>query len=135
MKASIASNLMKSGAATLLFGVIALTSYAGPGPQFWNHTTPVTTVKEAATIKPDDTVVMVCGACKTTMIRDSKHVGPSDKGRDEWFAIGYNHQCGHCGDEIAVAKGKTADAMQFNCTVCGANAASCCGTTHEDGKK
>ena len=50
---------------------------AGPGPQFWNRATPVTTTKEADALKPSDTAVMVCGACKTVLVRDSRHVGPA----------------------------------------------------------
>jgi hypothetical protein len=100
--------------------------FAGPGPQFWNRTTPVTTTKEADALKPSDTAVMVCGACKTVLVRDSKHVGPAGKGYEEWFTIGAKHKCDHCGGEMSVVRGKTADSMQHNCSMCGEGAAFCC---------
>lgn len=117
--------------ARILFAAVALSAlasfaHAGPPPEFWNRTKPVTTVKEAEAVKPDDSLAMVCGACKTVMIRDSKHVGPPSKGHEEWFTIGSKHKCDHCGGEISVVKGKTADSMQHNCSRCGAGAAFCC---------
>ncbi len=126
MKIHISSNLIKSVAVTLLLSASSVLIYAGPGPQFWNRPNPVTTVKEAEAVKPDDTVVMVCGACKTAMIRDSKHVGPPGKGHEEWFTVGSKHQCDHCGGEITVVKGKSKDSMQHNCSMCGESAAFCC---------
>lgn len=101
---------------------------AGPGVQYWSRTRPVTTTEDVAAIKPDDTVAMVCGACKTVMLRDPKHVGPQGKGHEEWFTAGSKHSCDHCGGEISVVKGKTSDSMQHNCSKCGAGAASCCAT-------
>jgi len=112
--------------ATAALGALALFAYAGPPPDFWTRTRPITTGKEATAVKPDDTVMMVCGACKTAMIRNSKHVGPPSKGSEEWFTIGSKHQCDHCGGEITVVRGKTADSMQHNCSMCGEGAAFCC---------
>jgi hypothetical protein len=99
---------------------------AGPGPQFWSRTTPVTTTKEADALKPSDTAVMVCGACKTVLVRDSRHVGPAGKGYEEWFTIGAKHKCDHCGGDMSVVRGKTTDSMQHNCSMCGEGAAFCC---------
>lgn len=127
MNIHISWNLIKSVAVTLLLSASAVLVHAGPGPQFWNRMKPVTTVKEGEAVKPDDTVVMACGACKTAMIRDSKHAGPPSKGHEEWFTIGSKHQCDHCGGEITVVKGKTKDSMQHNCSMCGEGAAFCCG--------
>ena len=126
MKTHTSLNLKKSMAVTLLLGVFAALIYAGPGPEFWNRTRPITTGKEAAAVKADETVVMVCGACKTAMIRDSKYVGPGGKGHYEWTTIGSKHQCDHCGGEITVVRGKTTDSMQHNCSMCGEGAAFCC---------
>ena len=126
MKNYISSNLKKSVAVTLLLGVFAALIYAGPGPEFWNRTKPVTTVKDAKAVKPGDTVAMVCGACKTALIRDSKHVGAPNQGNREWFTIGSKHSCDHCGGTITVVKGKTTDSMQHNCSMCGEGAAFCC---------
>lgn len=115
------------GAATLLLSATSL--IAGPGPQYWARTKPVTTTKEADALKPDDTAVMVCGACKTVLVREARHIGPPSKGSDQWFTIGSKHQCGHCGGEMSVVKGKTTDSMQHNCSMCGEGAAFCCAVT------
>ena len=132
-----ASNLMKTRRILLALSAVALvlssaSLIAGPGPQFWNRATPVTTTKDADALKPDDTVVMVCGACKTVLVRESKHVGPAGKGSEQWFTIGTKHQCGHCGGEMSVVKGKTTDSMQHNCTMCGEGAAFCCAVKSDD---
>ncbi len=126
MKNYISTNLKKSLAVTLLLGAFAAVIYAGPGPEFWNRTKPVTTVKEAEAVKPEDTLIMGCKSCKTVMIRDSKHVGPLGKGHEEWFNVGAKHTCTECGGEISVARGKTKDSMQFNCSKCGDGTVSCC---------
>lgn len=123
-------SLFALGATALLLSAASLV--AGPGPQYWNRTTTVTTAKQAEAIKPGDTTVMVCGACKTVLVRDSKYVGPSGKGRVEWFTIGAKHQCDHCGGEMSVVKGKTTDTMQHNCSMCGEGAAYCCTVKKED---
>jgi len=124
------------GAGSLLAVALSFTTFvvAGPGSEFWNPTKPVTTTKEAAAVKPDATVAMVCTACKTVRIHEFRHVGPLGKGHDEWPVIGSKHQCGSCGGEIAVVKGKTTDSMQHNCTKCGQGAAFCCVAPALDGK-
>ena len=38
---------------------------AGPGPEYWRNFGQVKTQKEAKEIKPETTVMLVCGACKT----------------------------------------------------------------------
>ena len=123
MKTNTATRLIL---ATAAFCVLASFAHAGPPPEFWNRARPITTVKEAEAVKPDDTVVMVCGACKSAMVRDSKHAGPLSKGHEEWFTIGSKHKCDHCGGEITVVRGKTKDSMQHNCSMCGEGAAFCC---------
>ena len=128
---------MKTRRSLLALGVAALvlssaSLIAGPGPQFWNRATPVTTTKEADALKPGDTAVMVCAACKTVMVREARHVGPPSKGSEQWFTIGTKHQCGHCGGEMSVVKGKTTDSMQHNCSMCGEGAAFCCAVKGDD---
>ena len=99
---------------------------AGPPPEFWNRAKPITSVKEAAAVKDNATVAMVCGTCKTVMIREARTMGPPSKSREEWFTVGSKHSCDHCGGEITVVKGKTADSMEHNCSKCGEHAAFCC---------
>ena len=109
-----------------VLGISTASLIAGPGPQYWNRATPVTSTKEADALKPGDTAVMVCGACKTVLVRDSRHVGPPGKGYEQWFTIGAKHKCDHCGGEMSVVRGKTSDSMQHNCSMCGEGAAFCC---------
>ena len=118
-------------AVTLLLGAAAALIYAGPPPDFWNRTRPITTGKEAKAVKPDDTVVMVCGACKTVAVLDAVFgyfpgSDDVDNYRYQWVAVGSKHKCDHCGGEITVVQGKTKDEMQHNCSKCGEGAAFCC---------
>jgi len=123
-------SLLALAAAALLLSATSL--IAGPGPEYWARTKPVTTTKEADALKPGDTAVMVCGACKTVLVRESKHIGPPSKGSEQWFTVGSKHQCGHCGGEMSVVKGKMTDTMQHNCSMCGEGAAFCCAVTGSD---
>lgn len=121
---------MKSKTVRFLFGTAVLTAlasfvFAGPGPQYWTATKPVTTFSEAKEVGPDDTVTMQCKTCKTVLIRNAKHVGPQGKGSEEWFTVGSKHTCGECKGTITVVQGKTKDSMQHNCSKCGEGAVTC----------
>ncbi len=121
--------------ATATVGALASFAFAGPGPQYWQRAKPVTTFTEAKAVGPDDLVTMQCKGCKTVMIRDSKHVGPSGKGHEEWFTIGSKHSCEECSGEITVVKGKTKDSMQHNCSKCGEGTVTCCAAPAAESKK
>jgi hypothetical protein len=125
------STLVRFLFATAAFGALASFASAGPGIQYWTRAKPVTTFTEAKAVGADETVTMQCKGCKTSMIRNSKHVGPSGKGREEWFTVGSKHTCDECKGEITVVKGKTDDSMQHNCSKCGEGAVTCCATTPE----
>ncbi len=112
--------------ATAALGVLASFAHAGPPPDFWNRTKPLTTFSEARKVGPGDLVTMQCKTCKTVLIGNSKHVGPPSKGSEEWYAIGSKHTCDECQGEITVVRGKTADSMQHNCSKCGEGAVTCC---------
>ena len=126
MKIRPTSKIITGAVTAILLVASAVMSHAGPPPEFWNRSRVITTVKEADAVKPDDPLAMVCGACKTALIRDSRQVGPPSKSHTEWFTLGSKHQCDHCGGEITVVQGKTADSMQHNCSMCGEGAAFCC---------
>lgn len=121
--------------ATVAVGALASFAFAGPGPQYWQRAKPVTTFAEAKTVGPNDLVTMQCKGCKTVMIRDSRHVGPSSKGSEEWFTIGSKHSCEECSGEITVVKGKTKDSMQHNCSKCGEGTVTCCAAPAVETKK
>jgi hypothetical protein len=130
MKTYITSSFIKSVAVTLLLGASATLSYAGPSPASGNRTRPVTTVDEAKAVKRDDTVVMVCGACRNVAVLDAVYGyfpgGEIDDYRYQWIAVGSKHECDHCGGTITIVQGKTKDEMQHNCSKCGEGAAFCC---------
>ena len=131
MKTSVLTTLPKLLALELL-GASAALDQAGPGPQFWNRAKPVTTTQEAAAIKPGDTMVMVCGKCKTVAITEFTSGLPNGKGTPRWMQIGTRHECESCGGTITVVKGKTTDSMQHNCSKCGEGAAFCCSAPAKD---
>ena len=112
--------------ATAAFGVLASFAHAGPPPEGWSRSHPITTVKEAEAIKPADTVIMGCRDCKTVMVREPSHLGPPSKGQGFWLTIGSKHKCAQCSGEITVVRGKTTNSMQFDCSKCGEDAAYCC---------
>ena len=117
------------------FGATALLVFAAPDPRYWHSAKPVTTFSEAKKAGPDDTVTMQCNGCKTVMIRDSKRVGPPNQNQQEWFTVGSKHSCSECKGEITVVKGKTADAMQHNCSKCGDGTVTCCVAPAVEAKK
>ena len=119
------SNTVRFLFATAALGAFASLIYAGPGPDYWKRTKPVTSFAEAKKVGPDDMVMMQCKTCKTALIRTSKHVGPLGKGSEEWSTIGSKHTCDECNGEITVVKGKTTDSMQHNCSKCGEGAVTC----------
>jgi hypothetical protein len=122
----------------LALATIVLSACAGPA-QYGTNAIPITTTKEAATVKPHDTILMVCGACKTVDLVDAVYGrSPSseiDQYGYEWLKVGTKHKCDHCGGEITVVKGKTADSMQHNCSKCGEGAAFCCVAPAADAKE
>ena len=119
------------GIAAVVFPSVSLV--AGPGLQYWTRSKPVNTVKEADAIGADDIAVMACAACKTILVKTPKHVGPPNKGRDEWFVVGSKHSCDHCGGEMSVVNGKNTNSMQHNCSKCGEGAAFCCVVINDSG--
>ena len=110
----------------LALAFIVPAASAGPGPEYWRNLGQVKTQKEAKEIKPDSTVMLVCGACKTVKLADFK--SPQTNGRPPltWTEVGSKHDCEHCGGSITVVHGKTKDEMQHNCSMCGTGAAFCC---------
>ena len=99
---------------------------AGPGPEYWRNSGQVKTEKEAKEIKPDSTVMLACGACKTVKLSEFKSAQTNGRPPMSWMAVGSKHDCEHCGGTITVVNGKTKDEMQHNCSMCGEGAAFCC---------
>ena len=123
-------SFLAAAAAALVLSSVSLV--AGPAPEFWNLARPVITTKAADAVKPDETAMMVCGACKTVMVRSSRSVGSPNQNHQEWFIVGSKHKCDHCGGEMSVVRGKTADSMQHNCSMCGEGAAFCCAVSKDE---
>lgn len=108
--------------------------HAGPSPQYWYRPEYVTSGAKPAAVQPSNTAAVVCSACKTVTLRDSRHVGPVGKGHEARFVIGSRHECAHCGGTIAVVHGKTTDSMARTCPMCVNGTTPHC-TTQVDPKK
>jgi hypothetical protein len=93
------------------------------------------TVKQVDELKDGTTMMMVCGACKTTSMTEYKADLPNGKGPRSWMEVGSKHECEHCGGTITVVQGKTKDEMQHNCSKCGEGAAFCCADMAKAAKK
>ena len=84
------SNTVRYLLATAALGVFASFTYAGPPTEGWRGTKQVKTFTEAKAVEPDAIVTMACDKCKTVLVRDSRHIGPLSKGREDWFVVGSN---------------------------------------------
>lgn len=116
--------------------VLATTSLiAGPTSDSPTRTKAVATTKDAAAIKSGDTMVMVCGACKTVSITEYKSAFHNGRPPMQWVEVGAKHECEMCGGSITTVNGKTTDSMQHNCSKCGEGAAFCCVTAPKADKK
>lgn len=120
------SNMIRLVLATAVFGLLASFAHAAPPKYPAGKFRPITTVKEAEAVKPGDSEAMVCGKCKTVAIREYQAAWQNGKGPARWTQVGTSHSCDGCGGTIKVVKGKTADTMQHDCSVCGEGAAFCC---------
>src|ERR1035438_1332262 len=110
----------------LALAVTSSTARAGAVlPPDWHRATPIVTASYDTAVKPDDTVVMACSACKTVSVLEHRLL-PGAKAGTAMFTLGSKHECAMCGGEIASVNGKTVDSMQHNCSMCGADAAYCC---------
>jgi hypothetical protein len=126
MKTHTTSKISNSLAVALALTASAALLHAGPPPGFYHRATPITTAAEADAIKPDDTVMLVCAACKTVDVTQPQFHPVNGKLSRQLFTVGSIHKCGHCGGMISVVQGKTADSMQHNCSMCGEGAVFCC---------
>jgi hypothetical protein len=108
--------------------ISAIPSLARAGavlPPDWHRATPIMTASDANAVKPDDTVIMACTACKTVSVVERRNL-PGAKAGTALFTVGYKHSCEMCGGEITTVNGKPVDKMQHNCSKCGEGAAFCC---------
>jgi len=118
------AKIIGSGSLLALALSFSASLYAGPGPQYWQMMEQIRAENKAMSAKSVDTptnpvsTLMPCEACKTIPLRDSRWVGPLSKSRIEWFTVGAKHMCAHCGGEIKVVRGATANSMQRNCPMC-----------------
>ena len=110
----------------LALAIIVPVASAGPGPEYWRNSGQIKTEKQAKEIKPDSTVMLACGACKTVKLAEFKSAQTNGRPPMSWMEVGSKHDCEHCGGTITVVKGKTKDEMQHNCSMCGEGAAFCC---------
>lgn len=104
MKTRITATLLASG----FFVAAAL---AGPGPQYWNKSTPAKPAEKPVPVKMDEHPTGKCNGCKTTPIWVIGDRGPASKGVGARVA-GYSHSCNGCAGKVTTENGKTADGMK-----------------------
>ena len=115
--------------AITLFAGLATISIAGPGPQFWNRTKPVTSAKDTAAVQPADAGMKACSACQTTALTEFKSEQSNGRPPQRLVNVGSKHECSHCGGAITTINGKTTDTMGRNCKMCGEGTDFCCAVT------
>jgi hypothetical protein len=117
------------------FASAALPAQAGTQSPGYRTTTPVTTKKQADEIKPGETMMLVCSACRTVNTTEYKTILPNGRGPSHWVTVGSKHDCGHCGGTITVTQGKTKDEMGHSCSKCREGGTFCCVVNPETEKK
>lgn len=96
----------------------------------------VKTTKDAAALKDDDSMAMVCAKCKTVWVTRVKQGTKGaqllmEKGQPKEL-IG-THACAGCNSTITVtghAKGDITE-LKHSCKACGDDSAFCCATTKD----
>jgi hypothetical protein len=96
----------------------------------------VKTTKDAAALKDDDTMAMVCSKCKTVWVtrvkQGTKGAQLLMEGGQPKELIG-THACAGCNSTITVtghAKGDITE-LKHSCKACGDDSAFCCATTKD----
>lgn len=107
MKTKIHAPLAIALLATVL---LAGTTFAGPGPQYWNKTAPKPAEKPAP-VKMDEHPTGKCDGCKTTPNWVVGDRGPAGKGVG-LRVVGYVHSCTGCTGAIKTESGKTTSDMK-----------------------
>jgi hypothetical protein len=86
----------------------------------------IKTPAQAEELKPGDSMVMVCGKCKSVML----HNVSTEKGHIQVMTVGEKHLCPGCDSTIEVVgtgKGKH-DEVKHVCSKCGEDSVFCCAT-------
>jgi hypothetical protein len=86
----------------------------------------INTMAQAEALKPDDTIAMICGKCKSVVIETVT----LEKGHIKHVIPGTKHLCPSCNSYITVVgNGKDSTrAVTHTCGACGDNSAFCCAT-------
>ena len=132
--ALLANRRLGLGSALAFTVTFAASSFAGPGPQYWQQqdrlraehvakATPLTPVATAPA-KP----AMACPHCKTKILEESSFTNVSGKIALRSTIIGRRHYCEGCSGFITLARGKVTDEMKRNCPICAKAGPTCCTT-------
>lgn len=86
----------------------------------------IKTPAEAESLKPGDSITMVCSKCKSVML----HNVSTEKGHIKVMTVGQKHMCPGCDSTITVVgTGKGAhDVVKHTCGKCGEDSVFCCAT-------
>lgn len=97
--------------------------------------TQIKTQAEAETLKPGDSIAMVCSMCKIVTV----HPVGNDKSHIEMMTIGNSHVCAACGGKVAVqgtGKGEgKAQQVKHVCAKCGEDAMFVVATKEDNQEK
>lgn len=125
------AKIIGSGSLLALVLSFSVSTYAGPGPDYWQRMERAQADFKARAANSEKApskavpAAMACEACQTVVLRESGWIGPPSKGRLAEFTVGAKHTCTHCGGEIKVVRGRTTNTMQHNCPMCGKDSAKC----------
>ena len=130
MKTKSISKFVQIGTAIVIGALGAITTSAadsgvkGNPPYVWPQ---VKTTAEAATVKPGDSIAMVCAKCKTVSVT----LVTQDTKTKSKLIPGEKHLCAGCKSTITVvgSKAHNTEVIKHVCQTCGDDSAFCCATS------
>lgn len=105
--------LIRTSVGILASGLFAAAALAGPGPQYWNKSTPKPAEKPAL-VKMEEHPTGKCDGCKTTRVWSINDRGPAGKGVPGARVSGNSHSCTGCMGKNAMENGKTKTDMKHS---------------------
>jgi hypothetical protein len=124
------ANIMGATAAlALAFGVCFPAQGQTPKKGATELMTSVTTSAQVESLKPGDSIGMVCTKCKSVMV----HNVTTEKGHIKVMTVGEKHLCPGCDSTITVVgvgRGPNGahDVVKHECGKCGSESVFCCAT-------
>ena len=92
--------------AAAALGAFAASTFAGPGPQYWNRPNPA-----AKSTAPAAQPAAKCAGCTTTTQWTGGDRGPAGKGAAGTKVASRTHSCSACTGTVVTAQGRATDTM------------------------